>query len=86
MYTDILSVLAQGESLGITHLMYKVNINCTILKEYVDFLIHQGLIEEHLGIKPKAFYSVTKRGITVLQQFNDLKKVLPIIEETQNQE
>jgi len=85
MYAEILSVLAQEKSLGITHLMYKVNINCTILKEYVDFLIHQGLLEEHLGVKPKAVYCVTKRGVTVLQQFNDLKQVLPIIEESQNQ-
>ena len=34
--------------LKLTHIMYKANVNCTVLKEYLDFLIKQGLIEERV--------------------------------------
>lgn len=85
MYIDILSVLSQRESLKVTHIMYKVNINCSILNEYLDFLIKQGLVEERNGIKKQTAYVITQRGITVLKQFNELKQVLPIIDEPQNQ-
>ena len=29
-----------------THVMYKANVNCKVLKEYLDFLLKQGLVEE----------------------------------------
>jgi predicted transcriptional regulator len=85
MYIDILSVLTQKGSLKVTHIMYKVNINCSILNEHLDFLIKQGLVEERNGIKKQTAYVITQRGITVLKQFNELKQVLPIIDEPQNQ-
>ncbi len=46
MYVDILSVLAHRGPLKLTHVMYKANVNCSVLKEYLDFLIKQGLVEE----------------------------------------
>lgn len=39
MYMDILNVLAHCDPLKLTHIMYKANVNCNILKEYLDFLI-----------------------------------------------
>ncbi len=46
MYVDILTVLAHRGPLKLTHVMYKANVNCSVLKEYLDFLIKQGLVEE----------------------------------------
>lgn len=46
MYVDILSVLAHKGPLKLTHVMYKANVNCCVLKEYLDFLIKQGLVEQ----------------------------------------
>jgi predicted transcriptional regulator len=45
MYVEILEVLAQRGPLKVTHIMYDANVNCKVLKEYLDFLIKQGLIE-----------------------------------------
>jgi predicted transcriptional regulator len=41
MYIDILKVLAQRGPLKLTHIMYKANVNCSVLKEYLDFLIRE---------------------------------------------
>jgi hypothetical protein len=46
MYVDILKVLAHRGPLKLTHVMYKANVNCSVLKEYLDFLMKQGLVEE----------------------------------------
>jgi predicted transcriptional regulator len=85
MYVDILSVLSQRGPLKLTHVMYKANVNCCVLKEYLDFLMKQGLVEERTMRKQRVVYAVTQRGITVLKYFKEIKQVLPIVEETRNQ-
>ncbi len=83
MYIDILKVLAHRGALKLTH-MYKANVNCSVLKEYLDFLIKQGLVEERTIGKRRVVYAITQRGVTVLKHFKELKQVLPIIEEARN--
>ena len=85
MYVDILSVLAHRGPLKLTHVMYKANVNCSVLKEYLDFLIKQGLVEERTVGKRRVVYAVSQRGINVLKYFKELKQVLPIVEEARNQ-
>jgi len=81
MYVDILKVLARSGPLKLTHIMYKANVNCSVLKEYLDFLIANNLVEEKTVGKKRIVYAITERGITVLKYFRELKTVLPIIEE-----
>jgi predicted transcriptional regulator len=83
MYVDILSVLAHRGPLKLTHVMYKANVNCSVLKEYLTFLMDQGLVEERNLRKHRVVYAVTQRGLTVLKYFRELKQVLPILEEDQ---
>jgi len=64
--------------------MYKANINCSVLREYLDFLIKQGLVEEKTVGKRRVVYAITQRGRTVIKGFRELKQVLPITEETKN--
>jgi len=85
MYVDILTVLAHKGPLKLTHVMYKANVNCCVLKGYLDFLIKQGLVEERTVKKERVVYAVTQRGIAVLKYFKELKQVLPIVEEARNQ-
>jgi len=84
MYIDILKVLAHRGPLKLTHIMYKANVNCSVLKQYLDFLIKQNLVEERTAGKRRVVYAITQRGITVLKHFRELKQVLPIIEESRN--
>jgi len=64
--------------------MYKANVNCSVLKEYLDFLMKQNLVEERTIGKRRVVYAITQRGITVLKHFKELKQVLPIVEEARN--
>jgi predicted transcriptional regulator len=83
-YVDILQVLFRRGPLKLTHIMYKTNVNCKVLKEYLDFLTKQNLIEERTVGKSGTVFAVTQRGITVLKCFRELKQVLPIVDEARN--
>ncbi len=83
MYIDILKVLAQRGPLKLTHIMYKANVNCSVLKEYLDFLIQQNLVEEQTVGKKRIVYVVSEKGLMVLKYFRELKVLLPVIEEGQ---
>ena len=82
---SILETLASHGPLKITHVMQKANVNCSVLKGYLDFLTKQGLVEEKTIRKERLVYAITQRGVTVLKQFRELKQVLPIVEETGNE-
>ncbi|MGA2308484.1 MAG: winged helix-turn-helix domain-containing protein [Candidatus Bathyarchaeia archaeon] len=83
-YVDILKVLAHRGPLKLTHIMYKANVNGSILREYLDFLLKQNLVEERNVGKSRTVFAVTQKGITVLKNFRELQQILPIIEETRN--
>jgi predicted transcriptional regulator len=81
---DILRVLAHRGPLKLTHVMYKANVNCSILSEYLGFLVQKGLVEER-NVRKRPVYAITRRGLMVLKQFRELKGMLPIVEEDQRQ-
>ncbi len=83
MYVDILKVLAHKGPLKLTHVMYKANVNCSVLKEYLDFLIEQNLVEEKTVGKKRIVYAITENGLRVLKYFRELKTMLPVMEEGQ---
>jgi predicted transcriptional regulator len=55
MYIVILNVLANKGPMKMTHIMYKANLNCNVLRENLDFLIKQKLIEERTVKKEPQF-------------------------------
>ena len=85
MYVDILKVLALRGPLKLTHIMYKANVNCSVLSEYLEFLLKQGLVEERHVKKNRTVYAVTQNGFTVLKSFRELSQALPIVEEEKRQ-
>jgi predicted transcriptional regulator len=84
-YIDILKVLVHWGPLKLTHVMYKANLNCSVLEEYLNLLIKQGLVEMKTINRERKIYAITQRGITVLKQFRELREVLPTVEETGNE-
>ena len=85
MYADVLKVLARHGPLKLTHVMYKANVNCSVLKQYLEFLIQHNLVEEQTLHKKrhrtKDVYAITERGLTVLKYFREINTALQIIEE-----
>ena len=86
MYIDILKVMAQHGPLKLTHVMYKANVNCSVLKENLDFLLQQNLIEEQIIVKKrnktKTRYAITEKGRTVIKYFNEVNRALQITEDS----
>jgi predicted transcriptional regulator len=65
--------------------MYKANVNCSILKEQISFLIKQGLIEERVARKKHVVFAVTQKGLTVLKYFRELNSALLVVETAKSQ-
>ncbi len=86
MYIDILKVMAKNGPLKLTHVMYKANVNCSVLKQNLEFLIQQNLIEEQITVKKrnktKISYAITERGRTVIKYFNEVNRALHITKES----
>jgi predicted transcriptional regulator len=81
MHIDVLKVLAHKGPLKLTHIMYKANVNCSVLKEFLDFLTEQDLAEEKAKDTTRTVYAITDKGRRVLTYFRELKTMLPIDEE-----
>ena len=86
MYIDIVKVIAHHGPMKLTHIMYKANVNCSVLKGTLDFLIQQNLVEEQITVKKrnqtKVRYAVTEKGKTVLKYFNRVDEALQITEDS----
>ena len=83
---DILRVLARHGPLKLTHIMYKSNVNCTVLKQFLDSLSQQNLIEEQVIPKrktQKTVYAITERGRTTLNHFSEITRAFQSTEEAQ---
>jgi predicted transcriptional regulator len=81
IHVEILEVLDHCGPLKLTHIMYMANVNCSILREYLDFLTKQGLVEVKIIGRERKVYAITHLGVTVIKQFRELKEVFPIVEE-----
>jgi predicted transcriptional regulator len=79
IYVDILKVLARHGPLKLTHIMYKANVNCSVLKQFLDSLVQQKLIEEQILRKKKTqktIYSITEKGKASLVTFKEITMAL----------
>ena len=83
-FIDILNTLARLGPLKMTHIMHKANVNGSMLRGHLDFLIKQGLVEERLLKRSHSVFAITQRGITVVKHFQELTHMVSIIEEAQS--
>lgn len=84
IYVDILLVLVHYGPMKLTHIMYKANVNCSLLEEFLEFLIKQGMVEMKIIIKDRKVFAITQRGVNVLKYFREFKKMLPLDKETRD--
>jgi predicted transcriptional regulator len=81
IYIDILNVLSLKGQLKLSHIMHKSNVNFKVLKEQLEFLIKNKLVEEKILRKERVVYGITQKGIKVLKYFGEIEQVSPIKEE-----
>jgi predicted transcriptional regulator len=77
MYIDILEVLSLKGPLKLTHIMYRSNVNCNVLKDQLEFLMKNNMVEERILRREKIVYAISQRGITVLKTFREIKAIFP---------
>jgi predicted transcriptional regulator len=77
MYIDILEVLSLKGPLKLTHIMYRSNVNCNVLKDQLEFLMKNNMVEERILRREKIVYAILQRGITVLKTFREIKAIFP---------
>jgi predicted transcriptional regulator len=85
MCIDVLGVLDHEGPLKLTIVMKEARVKRSILKDCLDFLIKQGLVKVIIVGGEKKVYAITQIGVTVLEQFRELKEVIPVIVETGNE-
>jgi DNA-binding HxlR family transcriptional regulator len=80
-YVGILETLARARNfesqrpMDLTQLMHETGLSKSVLKQRLNSLIQQNLVEEQNLGKTKVCYAITERGLRVLYV------VVPIIEE-----
>jgi predicted transcriptional regulator len=85
MYVDILEILGHSSPLKLTHIMNEANVNCCMLREYLDYLTEQGLVKKKTVGKERKVYEITQLGLTVLNEFRELKEVFSSVEEKETE-
>jgi len=79
---SILNVIDSGDGLP-THIMYKTNLSWKPLKEFLEFLLKEGLIEKYINEYYNSWnYTITEKGISSLKYFSgsDIWKKLKELE------
>jgi predicted transcriptional regulator len=77
----VLQVLAEKGSLISTHITYETYLNCSCVKECLELLLNQELIQENESNKRKT-YKITNQGLKVLQIANKINDSLKIFNNT----
>jgi predicted transcriptional regulator len=82
---EILNMLAYKGPANLSNIRNVVNFNSTSVDEHLVFLIEQGLIEKKTTTDKARVFVITKRGISVVNFFCDLRQPLEINEEIESQ-
>ena len=72
---NILKILASQGPIELTQLTHKTDLSQDVLRQHLDFLAQQNLVEEQRFGKTEVFYVITERGLRVLNV------VVPIVAE-----
>jgi len=78
IYEAILETLAK-RPLKVDSIAYKTSMDCTMVRQYLEFLIKNGLVEEKFS-GDKKFYAITERGKAVFRALSFQKRLDKITE------
>ncbi len=74
IHLDVLKVINNGVQKP-THIMYKCNLSWIPLKEVLESLMAQDLIERR-ELKQRKIYEITEKGRNVLRYFEKAKELI----------
>jgi len=85
LYEDVLRALVDKPS-TVDIIAYECNMDCVALRQRLDFLMKNGLVEEEICNK-KTVYSLTRRGLaifktlTITRRLEKLQTTIRMIDE-----
>jgi len=68
-------VVASKES-SKTDIVYKTNLNFKVVKKYLDFLLHKGLIEADCVKKGRKSYRTTEKGKVFIKLYRETVELI----------
>lgn len=77
---NILSAVKDGVDKP-TRIMYAANMSWKPVQKILSHLVDQGLLEERVNVgnrQSKRRYTITEKGVRVLDYFEKAKEILPI--------
>lgn len=74
---DILKGLARCGPSKLTQIMYEAGVNNNVVKQRLEFLIKQNLVEETI-VRKRNSYHITEMGIALLEALNTLENTLQV--------
>ena len=84
IHIEILRALAYHGRLKPTHITYKANVNCSALKECLDFLMDRNLIIEQSvskRSKSRKVYAITELGLNALRNVKQINNALHVFDD-----
>jgi predicted transcriptional regulator len=85
LYEDVLRALDDKPS-TVDNIAYQCNMDCVALRQRLDFLVKNGLVEEE-NCKEKTVYALTRRGLaifktlTITRRLEKLQTTIKMIDE-----
>jgi predicted transcriptional regulator len=76
----IADMLRLGEA-GKTEIMYSANMSYRQLQKYLTFMLQQGLITKVTVGNPVVTYRVTRKGLKLLRNIENILEILELTEE-----
>jgi predicted transcriptional regulator len=74
IYTDILLFIFNNQGRARpTHIMYKANLSHKSLKQYLDAMVAENLIERK-NVKGKIFFVISERGKQFLMEYKKVRE------------
>ena len=76
---QLLSILdaCQNQPMKLTHIMYRTNLNCSLLKEYITDMINKDLLTVKT-VGERAFFRTTKKGFVLLKNWRQIRTSLVV--------
>ena len=74
LYTDIICALAR-RALTMDEIAFQCSTNCLTLQEKMDFLVKHDVVSIEVGRDSRAFYVLTRRGVSIFRTFSITKNL-----------
>ena len=78
MYMEVLDALVFYGPMRLTHITYKANLNCSLLKPILRDLVKNKLVEERIMKNNVVKYAATNAARTTIFRFREITHILPI--------